>query len=145
MLAYEALAIDWEGLTPWLAGANRVSQLAVGDDSRDASAHVSTTPTLEYHGRIGDWAAEVRRARDRGDTVLFVADTPGRAERITELLADYEIRAQAIADADDLSRGAVFVTTGHLSRGFHLPAAGLLMFAETAVFEEERRVHERRR
>ncbi len=145
VLAYEALATDWDGLTVWLAGAHRVSQLAVGDDGRDGGVHVSTTPTIEFHGRIGDWAAEVRRARDRGDTVLFVADTPGRAERITELLADYEIRAQAIGDAEDLSRGAVFVTTGHLSRGFHLPAAGLLLFAETDVFEEERRVHERRR
>ena len=145
VLSYEALAVDWEGLTAWLAGANRASELAVDDDSHDGAVHVSTTPTLEYHGRIGDWAAEVRRARDRGDTVLFVADTPGRAERITELLADYEVRAQAIGDAEDLSRGAVFVTTGHLSRGFHLPAAGLLLFAETDVFDEERRVHERRR
>jgi transcription-repair coupling factor (superfamily II helicase) len=88
---------------------------------------------------------EVRRASDRGDTVLFVGDSHGRAERVGELLAEYGVRARAVGEADDLDRGAVFITTGHLSRGFHLPAAGLQLFAETDLFEEERRVHERRR
>ena len=39
----------------------------------------------------------------------------------------------------------VLVGTGHLSRGFRLPDAGLQLWAETDVFEEERKVHERRR
>ncbi len=76
--------------------------------------------------------------------MVFVAATSGRAERTVELLADYGLRAAA-ADADDLHNIAVLVTTGQLSRGFHLPAANLLIFAETDLFEEERRVHERRR
>ncbi len=141
--AYESLAVDWVSLESWLAQADRLSQLAVGGD--DGVRHLSATPSLEYHGRIAAWAAEIRRARERGDAVIFVADTLGRAERSTELLADYGIRARLIGEADDLSSGAVGVTTGHLSRGFHLPAANLLLFAETDVFEEERRVHERRR
>jgi transcription-repair coupling factor (superfamily II helicase) len=140
---FEALAADWDRLAAWLAGANQISALAVGE--APSGVHVTTTPVLEYRGRIGEWAEEVRRARERGDTVLFVADTAGRAERIGEILADYGIRARAIGEADDLSSGAVVVTTGQLSRGFHLPAAGLLVFAETDLFEEERRVHERRR
>jgi len=140
---YPSLAMDWDQLAAWLGGAGRISQLAVGDGP--GSVHISTTPTLEYHGRIADWAAEIRRASDRGDTVLFVADTAGRAERSAELLADYGIRARIVGEADDLSSGAVVVTTGHLSRGFHVPAGGLLLFAESDVFEEERRVHERRR
>ncbi len=34
---------------------------------------------------------------------------------------------------------------GHLSRGFRLPEAGLQLWAETDVFEEERKTHEQRR
>jgi len=39
----------------------------------------------------------------------------------------------------------VLVGTGYLSRGFRLPDASLQIWAETDVFEEERKVHERRR
>src|SRR6185503_1057402 len=99
---------------------------------------------VSYHGRIGEWADEITRARERGDTVVFVAATAGRAERIIEILADYNIRARSI-QADDLASAAVLVTTGQLSQGFHIPAAHLVMYAETDLFEEERRVHERRR
>ena len=39
----------------------------------------------------------------------------------------------------------MLVGTGYLSRGFRLPDAALQLWAETDVFEEERKVHERRR
>ena len=39
----------------------------------------------------------------------------------------------------------LLVATGQLSRGFHLPDGRLTLFAEADLFEEERRVHERRR
>jgi transcription-repair coupling factor (superfamily II helicase) len=39
----------------------------------------------------------------------------------------------------------VLVATGCLSRGFRLPEAGFQIFAETDVFDEERRLHERRK
>ena len=40
---------------------------------------------------------------------------------------------------------AVLVAIGRLSRGFRLPDAGLQIYAEADVFEEERRAPERRR
>ena len=141
--AYERVAVSWDGLAPWLGQAHRISQLAI-DDEPD-SVHVSSAPTLEYHGRIGDWATDIRQARERGESVVFAAATPGRAERTIELLSDYGLRGRSVADADDLENAAVLVATGHLSRGFHIPSAALLVFAETDLFEEERRVHERRR
>ena len=142
-LDYDVLAVPWDELSDWLAGGHRVSQLAI--DDRADTVHISTVPAIEYRGRIGDWAAEIRKARERGDTVVFVAASAGRAERTIELLADYEIRARSVREADDLSHAAVLVATGQLSRGFHLPAGGLVVFAEADLFEEERRVHERRR
>ena len=47
--------------------------------------------------------------------------------------------------AEDARYAAVLVAIGSLSRGFRLPDAGLQIYAETDVFEEERRAPERRR
>ena len=147
---YEAIALGWADLDPWISGARRISELALDEapdapGGKDAAEHVACQSALAYHGRIGDWVAEIRAARDRGDQVLFVAASPGRAERTIELLADYDVRAQSVADADNLQNAAVLVATGRLSRGFHLPAASLVVFAETDLFEEERKAAERRR
>ena len=100
---------------------------------------------MEFRGRLSDWIADVRRARGRGETVLVVAATAGRAERIGELLAEHELPAVSIDRADDSYAAAVLVATGHLTRGFRLPTAALQIYAEADLFAEEHRVHERRR
>jgi len=140
---YEHFAVTWDDLAAWLERGHRVTQLSLDDTAGES--HVPCQPVLEYHGRIGDWVEEIRRARERGDTIVFIAATPGRAERTIELLADYDVRARAIGDNEDLARATVLVTTGRLSRGFHLPTGSLLLFAETDLFEEERRGHDRRK
>ena len=142
------LFVDWQDVERQLAHATELNQLAVGETDRNASEgtlHIGTQPTPEFRGRIADWAAEVRRARERGETVLFVAAGVGRAERTVELLAEYELRGVQLDRADDLHGAAVLVATGDLSRGFRLPAAELQIFAESDVFEEDRRQAERRR
>ena len=140
---YQEIALGWDEVQAWLASGRAVAQLDVDADA--ATTHVPCQPTLEYHGRIGDWMTEVRAARAREETVVFVAATPGRAERTIELAGDYDIRARDIATSDDLESAALLVTTGQLSRGFSLPSGRITLFAEADVFEEERRVHERRR
>ena len=108
--------------------------------------HVSASqPSLSYSGRLTDWISEVKAARARGEAVLFVAATPGRAERLIEVLNDYELRGVNIDRGEDAYAASVLVTTGVLSRGFRLPAAQLQIFAETDLFEEERRARERAR
>ena len=99
----------------------------------------SCQPALEFAGRVQDWVAEIRRGRERGDTIVFVANTRGprrahdrAARRLRHLRgADRARRRRATATA-------VLVGDGHLSRGFRLPDAGLQLWAETDVFEEER-------
>ena len=141
--AFDAIAAGWQTLQSWVNAGRRLSELEI-DGASAATTHVSCLPVLAYHGRIGDWVEEIRAARTRGDQVLFVAASSGRAERVIELLEDYEVRARSV-DADDLHHAAVLVAIGQLSRGFHLPAANLLVFAESDLFEEERRAAERRR
>ena len=74
-----------------------------------------------------------------------MAATPGRAERTIELLKEYDVFAVPVERAEDARYAAVLVAVGGLSRGFRLPDAGLQIYAEADVFEEERRAPERRR
>ena len=58
---------------------------------------------------------------------------------------EYDVLAVPVERAEDARYAAVLVAVGALSRGFRLPDAGLQIYAEADVFEEERRAPERRR
>src|SRR6185436_12685457 len=134
------LVLMWEEVAPWLDGATALETLSV-----EESYHTACQPALEFAGRVTDWVAEIRRSRELTETMVFVANSPGRAERTIELLSDYEIYAAPIEGAEEVRTASVLVGVGHLSRGFRLPDAALQFWAETDVFEEERKTHERRR
>ena len=94
---------------------------------------------MEFRSRIADWVADIRRARERGATVIVATESVGRAERTVEILHDYDIIAIPVERSEDAHSAAVLVTRGNLSKGFWLEEAGLQIYAETDVFEEERR------
>jgi transcription-repair coupling factor (superfamily II helicase) len=139
-----------------IAASTHLAELGLDDDAAGAVAtpepradlpasRVRSQPAIETKGRVADWVANIRRLRDDGETTLFVAATPGRAERTIEVLKEYEVFAVPVERAEDARYAAVLVAVGGLSRGFRLPDAGLQIYAEADVFEEERRAPERRR
>src|SRR6185503_2857534 len=150
------LFADLDLIESRLAGAMQLAELGLDDDAAGAvttaeprselpASRVRSQPSVELKGRVADWVADIRRLRDEGQTTLFVAATPGRAERTIELLKEYEVLAVPVDRADDARYAAVLVAVGSLSRGFRLPDAALQLYAEPDVFEEERRAPERRR
>src|SRR5262249_47602345 len=142
------LMADCDLVESRLAHATHLAQLGLDDDAavRDQSPipnppslpakPIRCQPVAEYRGRFKDWVTEIRRLRDAGEATLFVAATPGRAERTIELLKEYEVFAIPVERAEDARYAAVLVAVGGLSRGFRLPDAGLQLFAEADVFEE---------
>ncbi|MGQ0734959.1 MAG: transcription-repair coupling factor [Acidobacteriota bacterium] len=145
--APEQLFAGWDEVEPALTGGCVLEELSVGGGETQSTAeppesdlgHVACQPAQEFSGRIADWVTDVKLARDRGESALFVASTHGRAERTVELLRDYDVRALSAQQADERMEGAVLVAEGMLSRGFRLPSAALQVYAEADVFEEERR------
>jgi transcription-repair coupling factor (superfamily II helicase) len=111
----------------------------------DASHHVRCQPVPELNGRLQDFFAEARRSREGGEAAVFVATTPGRAERVLEMAPEYQVIATPAERAEDAHASALLVTIGHLTRGFRLPDGGLTIFAEADAFEEERRGPDDRR
>ncbi|MBZ5558619.1 MAG: transcription-repair coupling factor [Acidobacteriia bacterium] len=148
------LFADWNVVDATLATATNLSYLGLSDDAAEPAAkdlkalparHVRCQPTAEMRGRVADWVADIRRQRDEGGVTLFVAATQGRADRTIELLKEYDVFAIPVERAEDARYAAVLVAIGGLSRGFRLPDAGLQIYAEADVFEEERRAADRRR
>jgi transcription-repair coupling factor (superfamily II helicase) len=94
---------------------------------------------MRYHGRLPDLARDVidRHANSKART-LFVMPSRGVAERVTEILRDYEVNARLTSFADTSESSAVdaVVTFGKLSGGFELPSARLVVHVEADLFDE---------
>ncbi len=101
-----------------------------------------TQSARKYHGRLADLAADLASAREKDTTTLFVMPSLGVAERVAEILAEYEIDAQLslaeqTSEASESSGVAqVVVTVGRLSAGFEMIAARLLSHVESDLFDE---------
>ncbi len=139
----DELLIPWSEVDEKLAQATRVDQLALGV-AHPSHLDVACQPAVEFRGRIQEWIADLKRIRERGDTILFVSGTEGRAERTAEMLAEYGLRGVLIDRTEELLNVAVHITVGQLSKGFRLPGAELQIIAEGDVFEEERAKAERK-
>jgi len=134
--------LTWPDIDGRTSSAPRLEELAVGEESE--VRHVPCQPAMEFRGRVNDWVAEIRELRERGDTILFIADSHGRAERTVEILREYDVVAVPVEEVEAAHAVTVLVSVGSLSRGFRLPDAGLQIYAETDVFEEERRPADKR-
>jgi transcription-repair coupling factor (superfamily II helicase) len=101
-----------------------------------------TQSTRKYHGRLRDLAADLTSARESGATSLLVMPSLGVAERVSEILAEYQIEAQLLlveqtsASAESPGQPQAIVTVGRLSSGFGMPEAHLLTHVEADLFDE---------
>lgn len=144
----DQLFADVDTIARRLSSALLVSELGIDADAQPDGAAPSgpsssaralrSQPIVEMHGRLPEWVAEIKRIRAAGEQALFVAETPGRAERTIEILKEYELFAVPVERAEEARYAAVLVAIGQLSRGFKLPDAGLHIFAECDVFDEDR-------
>ena len=94
---------------------------------------------IRYHGRLPDLARDVinRRAQLQ-TTTLFVMPSGGVAERIAEILREYDVNAllTLLADQSDFGSADAIVAAGRLSGGFELPSARLVVHVEGDLFDE---------
>jgi transcription-repair coupling factor (superfamily II helicase) len=99
-----------------------------------------TQSTQKYHGRLAQLAKDVNSRIENGSATLFVMPSLGVAERVSEILAEYDIRAQiSLTDqssGDASAVGPTIVTVGRLSSGFEMPEARVLAHVEADLFDE---------
>lgn len=118
------------------------------DDSRTSAAHKQdegpgeiawqAQSVMRYHGRLPDLARDVIERRKSGSTTLFVMPSSGVAERVTEILRDYEVNARltSFEGTSEFASPDAIVTSGKLSGGFELPASHLVVHIEGDLFDE---------
>ena len=109
------------------------------DEGEAAEIEWQAQSVIRYHGRLPDLARDLidRRAKTQA-TTLFVLPSRGVAERVTEILREYEVNAR-LTSFDDKAEslpGDAIVTTGRLSGGFELPSARLVVHVEGDLFDE---------
>jgi len=139
LLPPDRLLASEGAVLPTIASATTLEELGLDDAVR----HVSCQPVVEYRGRIVDWVNDLRRGREQGDTQVFLAETHGMAERVAEVLQEYDVLAQPVDHPDGTRTATVLIGVGALSKGFRLPEAGLTVFAEGDIFEETGRAADR--
>jgi transcription-repair coupling factor (superfamily II helicase) len=114
---------------------NGSEENAGGTPALPSEVEWTAQSVMRYHGRLPDLARDViERHANSNATTLFVMPSSGVAERVTEILREYEVHARltSFADTSDTTVAAeAIVTFGKLSGGFELvgtPAPGVSGF-----------------
>ncbi|MCI0490985.1 MAG: transcription-repair coupling factor, partial [Blastocatellia bacterium] len=102
--------------------------------------------TRRYHGRVRDLTSDLK-AEDRvipfagKQRNLFVMPSLGLAERVVEMLGEYDLTAQLLPSLDACASSGraeivsrLIVTVGNLANSFTLVPAGLCVMDESDVF-----------
>lgn len=98
-----------------------------------------STSVMRYHGRLADLAAATLNGAEAGAITLFVMPSLGVAERVSEMLSEFNVTAR-LALVEETSDTAVMdpavVTVGRLTGGFEMPSSRLVVHVEGDLFDE---------
>jgi transcription-repair coupling factor (superfamily II helicase) len=107
-----------------------------------SSIYISTQSTRKYHGNIREMIADVAKFRDSGEKIAFVLSNLGRAERMNDILKEYEIPAHLCRPGEQEQSDAlqseleILLGIGNLYSGYYLPATNLRVLTSNDLFDE---------
>jgi transcription-repair coupling factor (superfamily II helicase) len=102
----EKTFLRWEQLEAELEGAAQVllSELAMGAGVGDL--HISTRPSMAFHGNMPVAVAEVRNVVEQGGRAMFFAATGGELERLADIFQEYAVPFQLGVESGFLAERA---------------------------------------
>jgi transcription-repair coupling factor (superfamily II helicase) len=118
-----------------------VEELSVSN-SESSTIYIASQSTRKYHGNIRELVTDLEKFRDSGERVALILSNPGRAERMSDILKEYDIAAHfcRVGDQDEvesqLPDGGVFLGIGNLHAGYYLPALNLRVLTSYDLFDE---------
>jgi len=134
----DTLSLELRALGKTAAGTDE--EFVVGEDTKTKplflfpasvkapEIELRSRSTRKFHGNIAAFVTELgSRSKTNGELsrTEIVVQTPGMAERIREILREY-----------DTSLAADLIQIGDFSSGFELPGFGLTLFTEEDIFGE---------
>jgi transcription-repair coupling factor (superfamily II helicase) len=143
VLAPEQLYFNIDDLRSSLDRFPRLELEELGVSSQEPdSIFISTQSTRKYHGNIREMIADISKFREAGEKIAFILSNLGRAERLNDILREYEIPAhlcrsgeREILDAPE-TNGPILLGVGDLHSGCYLPADNLRLLTSYDFFDE---------
>ncbi|MFT4398511.1 transcription-repair coupling factor [Bacillus sp. SW14] len=97
--------------------------------------NVSSRQMQSFHGQMNVLAGEMERFKKSNFTVVFLGANKERTQRLSSVLADYEIEAAVTDSKKALVQGQVYIMEGELQSGFELPLMKLAVITEEELFK----------
>lgn len=111
-----------------------------GPDGSPVTINCQTTPVTKYKGDFRRLVHDVYQSMESGGTSLFAQSSLGRAERLLEILREYDLPVTSDFDptttTGDLSQSRVTVVVGQIFEGFYHPSSHTYIFGERDVYDE---------
>lgn len=106
--------------------------------------NIQSKTMQNFHGQLHLLKSEVERWKEANYSITVMAGNEQRAERLKQVLADYDIEA-AIVNSDQVpARGQTQIMLGHFMSGFELPMQRLIIITEEEVFTKKAKKPKRR-
>lgn len=144
----EEIFHDWDVLISGAEKRYRLSlcELIAEKSESDRDFEYACQPARQYNGQVQEIVQDALRMKETGFTTFYVLPTPGKAERLAEILKEYEAPVlffqnpggEGIA-VPELA-GKILISLGTLSHGFRNPETQIALFTEDDLFGESRPV-----
>jgi transcription-repair coupling factor (superfamily II helicase) len=118
-----------------------VEELSVTNSATE-TIYLSSQSTRKYHGNIRELISDLKKSSEAGEKIAFVLSNLGRAERMNDILEEYEIPAHLCRSSDpdvqddSISTHTLLLGIGNLHSGFYLPAVNLRVLTNQDLFDE---------
>jgi len=118
-----------------------VEELSVAE-SESSAIYFASQSTRKYHGNIRELIGDLKKFLDSGEKIALVFSNLGRAERMNDILKEYEIPAHFCRAGekepieDPQSKGEILLSTGNLHAGYYLPSINLRVLTSKDLFDE---------
>jgi transcription-repair coupling factor (superfamily II helicase) len=90
-----------------------------------------------FHGQMNVFKAELERWKKGKYTVVILGQDEERVKKLHSVLADYDIEATELFDANSILPGKVQILRGSLNSGFELPMQKFSIITETELFNKK--------
>jgi transcription-repair coupling factor (superfamily II helicase) len=119
------------------------------DLQREIKVSLSKAAGLSESSPFSVLLKNLRDWQRKGMKIIIVSHTPGQAERLRELLSNYEMeshleRVKTFREAIDQPEREITLLIGPLSSGFQNPQDGWVLLTEEEIFGERKRLREGR-
>jgi len=120
-----------------------ISELNISQTDVDP-VYFSSQPVRKYHGNIREMIGDIRKFYESGEKIVFVLSSSGRAERMHDILKEYDIPAALCVSSEQggawetaaVPGPQILLGIGSLTQGYYLPAEKLRVLTTPDIFDD---------